>query len=164
MLSLRSALLLWVLACAAAAPARRRRVRGLGGAASASPNTCGAFDRPPASDLFVVGLDLPKGANLGKGYFGAVVSTTVNGRTVAAKRQKDSQAALIEFLAGAATCAPGVAPCADGTPVMRYEGCAPLFLFSACARVNRRRLQLAPASFALLAALLCLKTAARLSD
>ena len=49
-----------------------------------------------------------------------------NGHSVAepsdAGKKKNAELALMELLAGAAACAPGVAPCEDGTPVMTYDG------------------------------------------
>jgi hypothetical protein len=39
-----------------------------------------------------------------------------------ADKKKNAELALMELLAGAAACAPEVAPCEDGTPVMSYNG------------------------------------------
>ena len=147
MLILRTALLAALLACAAAAPARQqRRVRGGhggggGGSSSSSvlPSTCSALTVDHAPSFFIEG-----GKNWENNYekfgiagtFGQLYADKKNGNIISgqsdnghsvaepsdAGKKKNAELALMELLAGAAACAPGVAPCEDGTPVMTYDG------------------------------------------
>ena len=140
MLTLRAALLWALLACAAAAPARQqRRVRGGKGVI---PEMCGVekmsklVETSPSLDAFV---EQQKGqlTSIGQGGGGKVylvkktngdkavikIATELsNIKDAALKKEEAFSSAQMELLAGLATCAPDVAPCAPGTPVMRYEG------------------------------------------
>jgi hypothetical protein len=120
------ALLLALLACAAAAPARRRR--GLGAFGSAKkPETCGVLDD---SFFQAAAKDWDAGAKwVGEGETAKVykMNRKDNKGSIIIKKFKSAegnakQPALGELLAGVATCAPGVAPCHPGTPVVTYEG------------------------------------------
>ena len=137
---LRVIALILLAASAAAAPARRRRARGLLDGASAG----GGAVPPPPPPVDLCGMqfvpmqsvaekvELTGAKELGSGAFGKVIAgKDSTGADVVVKeptggadvRPRLLANARVELLGGMMGCStPKVAPCADGTPVMRYNG------------------------------------------